>query len=130
MPRPEEHLSPLRPLDAEEADQLAERMAVFATASRLRLLYALGDGERSVDELAELTGLAASAISQQLRVLRHLRFVVARRDGRRMIYRLHDDHIADLLAAVRHQHEHAQHGWSDTPHSHEPAHGTRPAARA
>jgi DNA-binding transcriptional ArsR family regulator len=119
MPHPEEHLSPLRLLDAEEADQLAERMAVFATASRLRLLYALGEGESSVDELAELTGLAASAISQQLRLLRHLRFVVARRDGRRMIYRLHDDHIADLLAAIRHQHEHARHGWSEMPHSHE-----------
>lgn len=117
MPRPEEHLSALRPLDAGEADQLAERMAVFATASRLRLLYALGDGERSVDELAELTGLTASAVSQQLRVLRHLRFVVARRDGRRQRYRLHDDHIADLLGAIRHQHEHARHGWSDQPRS-------------
>jgi ArsR family transcriptional regulator, nickel/cobalt-responsive transcriptional repressor len=126
MPRPEEHLSPLRPLDPGEAEQLAERMAVFATASRLRLLYALGGGERSVDELAELTGLASSAASQQLRVLRHLRFVVARRDGRRMIYRLHDDHIADLLSAIRHQHEHAQHGWSDRP----PAPATRRRVRA
>lgn len=115
MPRPEEHSSPLRPLGDDEAQQLAERMAVFATASRLRLLYALGDEERSVDELAELTGLAPNAISQQLRVLRHLRFVVARREGRRMIYRLHDDHIADLLAAIRHQHEHARHGWTDVP---------------
>lgn len=111
----------MRALEAGEAEQLAERMAVFATASRLRLLYSLGEGERSVDELAELTGLAASAISQQLRVLRHLRFVIARRDGRRMHYRLHDDHIADLLAAIRHQHEHAQNGWSDQPHHHEPA---------
>ena len=117
MPRPEEHLSPLRPLEPDEAEQLAERMAVFATASRLRLLYALGDGERSVDELAELTGLAPNAASQQLRVLRHLRFVLARRDGRRMIYRLHDEHIADLLGAIRHQHEHAQHGWSEQPRS-------------
>ncbi len=124
MPRPEEHLSPLRPLEQDEAQQLAERMAVFATASRLRLLYALGEGERSVDELAALTGLAPNAISQQLRVLRHLRFVVARRDGRRMIYRLHDEHIADLLGAIRHQHEHAQHGWSEQPHSH-----TQPARR-
>ena len=130
VPRPEEHLSPLRPLDAQEADQLAERMAVFAAASRLQLLYALADGERSVDELTELTGLAASAISQQLRVLRHLRFVVARRDGRRMIYRLHDDHIADLLGTIRHQHEHAEHGWNETPHSHAGAHGMRRAVRA
>jgi DNA-binding transcriptional ArsR family regulator len=118
MPRPEEHLSALRPLGADEAEQLAERMAVFATASRLRLLYALGDGERSVDELAGATGLAPSAVSQQLRVLRHLRFVVARRDGRRMRYRLHDDHIADLLGAIRHQQEHARHGWTDQPHAH------------
>lgn len=117
MPRSEEHLSPLRPLEADEAEELAERMAVFATASRLRLLYALSDGERSVDELAELTGLAPSAASQQLRVLRHLRFAVARRDGRKMLYRLHDDHIADLLGAIRHQHEHARHGWSEQPQS-------------
>lgn len=115
MPRPEEHLSPLRALEPEEAQQLAERMAVFATASRLRLLYALGDGERSVDDLAQLTGLAPNAISQQLRILRHLRFVVAQREGRRMIYRLHDEHIADLLGAIRHQHEHARHGWVDAP---------------
>jgi len=115
VPRPEEHLSPLRPLELGEAQQLAERMAVFATASRLQLLYALGDGERSVDELAQLTGLAPNAISQQLRILRHLHFVVAQRDGRRMIYRLHDDHIADLLGAIRHQHEHARHGWVDAP---------------
>jgi DNA-binding transcriptional ArsR family regulator len=117
VPHPEEHSSPLRPLEDEEAQQLAERMAVFATASRLRLLYALGDGERSVDELAQFTGLAPNAISQQLRVLRHLRFVVVRRDGRRMIYRLHDEHIADLLGAIRHQHEHARHGWSEEPRS-------------
>jgi hypothetical protein len=32
-----------------------------------------------------------------------------------MIYRLHDDHIADLLGAIRHQHEHARHGWIDAP---------------
>lgn len=115
MPRPEEHLSPLHPLAPGEAEQLAERMAAFATASRLQLLYALGDGERSVEELAQLTGLAPNAISQQLRILRHLRFVVARRDGRRMIYRLHDDHIADLLGAIRYQQEHARRGWVDAP---------------
>jgi DNA-binding transcriptional ArsR family regulator len=126
VPRPEEHLSPLRALDVDEAQQLAERMAVFATASRLRMLYAIGDGERSVDELARLTGLAPNAISQQLRILRHLRFVIARRAGRRMIYRLHDEHIADLLGAIRHQHEHARHGWSDGP----PSERRRQRARA
>lgn len=111
MPRPEEHLSADRPLEADEAERIAERMAAFATASRLKLLYALIGGEVSVDELAERAGLSANAVSQQLRVLRHLRMVAVRRDGRRMLYRLHDDHLVDLLGAIRHQAEHAARGW-------------------
>lgn len=113
MPLPEEHLSPDRPLGDEEAERLAERMAAFATASRLKLLYALVPGELSVEELAARSGLSANSVSQQLRVLRHLRLVVAQRSGRRMLYRLHDQHLVDLLAAIRHQLEHAEHGWSE-----------------
>ena len=114
MPRPEEHLSPDRPLSDDEAARLAERMAAFSTASRIKLLYALIGVERSVDDLAAWSGLAPNAVSQQLRVLRHLRMVAARRDGRRVLYRLYDHHLADLLAAIRHQFEHAEHGWSET----------------
>jgi DNA-binding transcriptional ArsR family regulator len=91
---------------------MAEAMSVFATESRVRLLYALLDRQRSVDELADAVEMDPSAVSQQLRVLRQLRFVVAEREGRRMRYRLHDDHVAELLAAVRHHHEHASRGWS------------------
>lgn len=118
VPRPEEHLSPARPLDEGEAERIAERMAAFTTASRLKLLYALVDRQLSVDELAREAGLSANAVSQQLRVLRHLRLVVARRDGRRMLYRLHDDHLVDLLGAIRHQLEHAERGWIDQPAAH------------
>jgi ArsR family transcriptional regulator, nickel/cobalt-responsive transcriptional repressor len=89
---------------------MAEAMSVFATESRVRLLYALLEEERSVDELAEVVAMDPSAVSQQLRVMRQLRFVIADRDGRRMRYRLHDDHVAELLAAVRHHHEHASRG--------------------
>jgi ArsR family transcriptional regulator len=115
VPRPEEHLAPDRPLDDGEAQRLAERMAAFATASRLKLLYVLVGGERSVEELAERSGMPANSVSQQLRVLRHLRLVVAQRDGRRMLYRLHDPHLVDLLGAIRHQLEHAERGWSERP---------------
>ncbi len=113
VPRSEEHLSPDRPLADGEAERLAERMAAFATASRLKLLYALIGDELAVEELAARAGVTANAVSQQLRVLRHLRLVAVRRDGRRMLYRLHDEHLVDLLAAIRHQHEHAEHGWSE-----------------
>jgi DNA-binding transcriptional ArsR family regulator len=96
---------------------MAERMVAFATASRLKLLYALVGAELSVEELAVCADVSPNAVSQQLRVLRHLRLVVPRRDGRRILYRLHDDHLVDLLAAIRHQLEHADQGWSEHPHA-------------
>ena len=107
MPDREHHPAPSRPVDAEEAAELAELMAAFATASRVRLLYALYGVERTVEELAAGTELAPSVVSQQLRVLRLFRLVKGRRDGRHVRYRLHDDHVADLLAAIRHHGEHA-----------------------
>jgi DNA-binding transcriptional ArsR family regulator len=122
VPRPEEHLAPDRPLDDDEAQRLAERMAAFATASRLKLLYALVPGELSVEELAERSGMPANSVSQQLRVLRHLRLVAAQRDGRRMLYRLHDPHLVDLLGAIRHQLEHAERDWSERPPARDDAH--------
>lgn len=113
MPHPLEHSSAQRPLEAGEAELLAESMQAFAAPSRIRLLYALVGGEQSVGALAESTGGSPSAVSQQLRVLRHLRLVATRRDGRGVLYRLHDDHVVELLAAVRHHTEHAHHAWTD-----------------
>ena len=86
---------------------------MFATASRLRVMYALLDGERSVEELARVASLAPNMVSQQLRVLRSMRFVRVRRVGRHAIYALHDSHVADLLVAVRHHAEHVTRGWAE-----------------
>jgi DNA-binding transcriptional ArsR family regulator len=41
-----------------------------------------------------------SAVSHQLRLLRHLGLVVGQRDGRRVVYELHDDHVGELLEQV------------------------------
>ena len=106
MPEPAEHTSANRPLDAEEAAVLAESMVVFGAASRLRILYALIDGERHVDDLSSLLGISANTISQQLRVLRAAHAVRVRREGRRAYYALHDPHVVDLLASIRHHAEH------------------------
>lgn len=113
MSHPTEHGSPTEPLATNEALAIAESMSVFATASRIRLLYALLERPLTVEELAEVADLGTSAASHQLRTLRQLRFVVAQREGRHVRYRLHDQHIADLLAAVRHHYEHAARGWID-----------------
>jgi ArsR family transcriptional regulator, nickel/cobalt-responsive transcriptional repressor len=82
-------------------------MAAFATPSRLKLLFALIGVERTVEDLARATALGETVVSQQLRVLRLLRLVARRREGRHIRYRLFDDHVAELLAAVRHHGEHA-----------------------
>ena len=113
MPHPADHSSADRPLDAQEAEGLAESMLAFATASRLRILYALMAGERHVDDLATRLELSANSISQQLRVLRAARLVRARREGRRAYYALYDAHVVDLLTAIRHHAEHAQLAWAD-----------------
>lgn len=107
MPHPSEHEAAERPLSVDEAEVLAEAMRVFGTSSRLRLLWAMLPGERRVEELAAETGLAPSATSHQLRLLRQGRLVSVRRAGRHAYYRLHDHHVADMLSAIRHHHEHA-----------------------
>ena len=106
MPHPSEHLPADRPLGVDEAEALAESMRAFGAGSRLRLLSAMLSGERTVEQLVEATGLAPSAASQQLRLLRQGRLVAVRRDGRHAHYRLYDRHVAELLEAIRHHHEH------------------------
>src|SRR5215208_6490105 len=106
MPHPSEHRAADDPLGVDEAEYLAEAMRAFGTASRLRLLWAMLGGERTVEELSRETGLEQSATSHQLRLLRHGRLVAVRRTGRHAHYRLHDHHVAELLAAIRHHHEH------------------------
>lgn len=113
MPSPADHAPGTAPLSLDEADALAESMRVFATAGRLRILYSLITGERTVEELAAATQMAPSAASQHLRMLRHLRFVAVNRNGRRALYRLYDEHVAELLEAIRHHAEHASLGWVD-----------------
>jgi len=112
MPAADRHHRAVERLGDAEAEDLAHAMAAFTTPSRLKLLFGLIGVEKTVEELAEATGLTANLVSQQLRVLRLLRLAVGRRDGRNVRYRLHDAHIADLLEAIRHHGEHA-HGAGD-----------------
>lgn len=90
-------------LSSRTARSVAETMQALATPSRVRILSRLSAGPCSVGELAEQVEMEQSAVSQQLRVLRHLGLVVGDRDGRRVIYALHDDHVHALLTeAVSH----------------------------
>jgi DNA-binding transcriptional ArsR family regulator len=106
MPHSSEHATPSRPLEAAEARELTETLKALASPSRLRVLTELVAGERTVEQLATAAGLSPSATSHNLRILRSLRLVRTHRQGRHAYYALHDHHVAELLAAVRHHHEH------------------------
>ncbi len=86
--------------DSAYARAAAEAMQALATPSRLRLLARLHTGPASVGELAAAVGMEDSAVSHQLRLMRHLGLVVGEREGRRVVYALHDDHVAEVLGQV------------------------------
>jgi DNA-binding transcriptional ArsR family regulator len=92
-------------------------MQALATPSRLRILGQLHARPCPVNELAAAVGMEPSAVSHQLRVLRHLGLVVGRREGRHIVYDLYDDHVSELLEQAIGHVEHLRHGRSrSTPH--------------
>jgi ArsR family transcriptional regulator, lead/cadmium/zinc/bismuth-responsive transcriptional repressor len=86
-----------RLLDDESAAALAETFRVLGDPTRVRILDALARAEMPVCNLADALGLTQSAVSHQLRLLRSMRLVRSRRDGRHIYYAVDDDHIARLF---------------------------------
>ena len=100
-------------LDGETARQVAETMQALATPSRVRILARLREAPCSVGELAEAVGMEQSAVSHQLRLLRHLDLVVGQRSGRHTIYALHDSHVGVLLEEAVYHVEHIRFGFPE-----------------
>ena len=85
---------------------LAETFRLLGDPTRVRILDALSHRELCVCDLASLIGLSESAVSHQLRLLRTLRLVRPRRDGRMIYYALDDRHILTLFRqGLRHVQE-------------------------
>ncbi len=76
---------------------LAETFGALADSNRAKILHSLVDQELCVCDIACVVGISESAISQHLRILRTLRLVKQRKEGRMMYYSLNDDHIRQLL---------------------------------
>ena len=81
----------------EELQELAELFRIFGDPTRLKILYVLLCSEMCVQDIADLLGMNQSAISHQLRVLKQIRLVKSRRDGKTIFYSLADDHIASIM---------------------------------
>jgi DNA-binding transcriptional ArsR family regulator len=94
-------------LPDDQTSLIVEVFRMLADATRVQLLWALTDGERSVNDLAEHVGKPAPSVSQHLAKLRMARLVFTRKEGTQVIYRLENDHVRQLVVDAVFNAEHA-----------------------
>lgn len=94
-------------VDSAYIELAVEVFSMLADATRVRVILALRDRELSVSDLAEIVDKSPAAVSQHLAKLRLARMVTTRQDGKRVFYRLADEHARQLVADAIFQAEHA-----------------------
>jgi ArsR family transcriptional regulator len=85
-----------RTLTPEMVELIAARFKALAEPTRLTILIALRSGEKTVTGLMAETGLGQANLSKHLQLLHNLRFVVRRKQGLHVHYRLADEHVFQL----------------------------------
>jgi len=94
-------------LTERKAAKLAELFSALSDPSRIRIISLLMDDELRVSALAEGLGMTESAVSHQLRGLRQMHLVRARKAGREVYYSIDDDHVSRLFILGL---DHIEHG--------------------
>lgn len=84
-------------LEEEQIGKLSEAFKVLGDPTKLRICMLLAESELPVSIIAETLGLTDSATSHSLRILRNLRLVKYRREGKMIFYSLDDEHVEDLI---------------------------------
>jgi DNA-binding transcriptional ArsR family regulator len=103
--------APAASLDAASAAKVAETLQALASPNRLLILTRLRQAPCTVTDLSAAVGMEQPAVSNQLRLLRTL---AGDRSGRNIVYRLYDDHVAQLLDEAVYHIEHLRLGARDT----------------
>lgn len=83
--------------DGEAIARISAAFKAISEPSRLKILFALRQGEMCVYHIVEAVGGTQSAVSHQLRILRYNNVIKARRDGQNIVYSLTDEHIVAVL---------------------------------
>lgn len=81
----------------EVLSDLAELFKMFADSTRIKILYTLLDGSKSVNEIASELEMNQPAISHQLKILKSQKLVRGIRDGKSIYYSLDDEHVSIIL---------------------------------
>lgn len=82
-------------------NQFARVSKAMSNANRLELLEFLAQGERSVEALAQVSGLTVANTSQHLQLLRQAGLATTRKEGQKVFYRLSGEDVTDLLGSLR-----------------------------
>jgi DNA-binding transcriptional ArsR family regulator len=94
-------------LDEEKVNLLSEIFKALSDPTRLKIIYVLSKSPMCVCDIAQILDMSQSAISHQLRLLRNLKLVKFKKEGKMVIYSLDDDHVVQLfnqgLDHVKHQ---------------------------
>ena len=85
--------------DQKTLNGLAETFKVLSNPSRLKIIHTLAQREMCVSDLAALLDSTDSAVSHQLRLLRTMRLVSYRKEGKLAFYTLDDQHVRQLYEA-------------------------------
>lgn len=99
----------------EQVDVAVEVLRMLADPTRVRILWALLDAERSVSEIVEMLGRPQSVVSQHLAKLRLARLVLPRKEGVQVFYRVANDHVRQLVVDAL---QHAEHAGPGVPAHH------------
>lgn len=94
-------------VDSVYVELAVEMFAMLADPTRVRIILALRETELSVGELAEIVAKSPAAVSQHLAKLRLARMVGTRQEGKRVFYRLANEHARQLVTDAIFQAEHA-----------------------
>jgi DNA-binding transcriptional ArsR family regulator len=86
--------------DADAVERRCELFRILSDPTRLRLLYALVQGESSVTCLADIVGASPTVVSQHLSKLRMMGIVHARRQGTFMFYTVADPAVEHILGVI------------------------------
>lgn len=93
-------------LDGDLLKDVSSFFKALGNDTRTQILWCLSQGELRSSQLAEILDMTPSAISHQLTLLKHLKIVSSRREGKNQIYSLVDEHISrTLISIVEHYQE-------------------------
>lgn len=81
--------------------KMEELLNVASDYTRLKILYAIMDEDKSVSTIVEEVGASQSLVSHQLKVLKKANLVSTHKEGTKVFYTLADEHVNSLLKVVQ-----------------------------